>query len=228
MMKLYPSSAIAVVLVMLTACQPAPAEWTENEAPKQIGLDTAASRIDLRFASGSDRLLPADAKRLRDLAASGAIGPSDRVIVSGGGTARLAEARAGVVSAELLRYGIVTSGAHLTSVPADRVIVAVDRTLVTLPRCPNWSKPSDTDFTNSLGSYYGCATAVNLGRMVAYPTDLASGQPLGMADGTPAAAAVKRYLTDKVILPAPSNVGPIAAAASAAAAGGAGGPGGSQ
>ena len=226
-MKLHPSLIAALTMAMLAACQPAPAEWTENEAPKQIGLDTASSRIDLRFASGSDHLLPADAKRLRDLAASGAIGPSDRVIVSGGGTPRLAEARAGVVSAELLRYGIVTSGIQLTSVPADRVIVAVDRTLVTLPRCPNWSKPSDTDFTNSLGSYYGCATAVNFARMVAYPTDLASGQPQGMAHGTPAAAAVKRYLNDKVVLPAASNLGPIAAPASSAPPGGASG-GGSQ
>jgi pilus assembly protein CpaD len=230
-MKLHLSIAVLIATSALAACQPA-AEWTESEAPKRIGLDTAPSRIDLRFAPGSDRLAPADAKRLHDLAASGAIAPSDRVTVSGGGGPRLAEARAAAVSTELLRYGIVTSGSSLTAVPNDRAIVAVDRTLVTLPPCPNWSKPPGSDFTNSLGSYYGCTTAVNLGRMVAYPTDLASGQPQGMPDGTPAAAAVKRYLTDKVTLPAAANVGPIASTSSAApgAAGGgaSGGAAGSQ
>ena len=83
-MKLHLALAVLMAASALTACQPA-AEWTESEAPKRIGLDTVPSRIDLRFAPGSDRLAPADAKRLHNLAASGAIAPSDRVTVSGGG-----------------------------------------------------------------------------------------------------------------------------------------------
>src|SRR5262249_22828506 len=35
-MKLRPSFAIVVTMVALAACQPPAAEWTENEAPKQI------------------------------------------------------------------------------------------------------------------------------------------------------------------------------------------------
>lgn len=208
-------AALLLIAATLAACQPAPAEWTESEAPKQLALDTIPSRLDLRFAPGSATLLPADAKRLRDLAATGAISPRDRVAVSAAGNPALAEARAAAVSAQLLRHDVVASGNQLAVVPPDRAIVTVERTLVTLPPCPNWSKPSDTDFTNSLGSYYGCAATVNLGRMVAYPTDLASGQPQGLAAGTPAIAAVGRYLADKVQLPASANVGPIAGAASA-------------
>ena len=43
--------------------------------------------------------------------------------------------------------------------------------------------------------------------MVANPSDLASGQPVGFAQGTPAVAAVGRYQADKVELPPPSTQG---------------------
>jgi hypothetical protein len=55
--------------------------------------------------------------------------------------------------------------------------------------------------------------------MVADPADLASGQPLGMAAGQPAAAAVYRYNTDKVVLPTPNSALPIAASTNAAPGG---------
>ena len=74
-----------------------------------------------------------------------------------------------------------------------------------------------------IGSYYGCATAVKPGRMVAHPTDLASGQPQGRVHGIPVTAAIKRYLTA-------ANVGSIAAPSSRAPVASGGGPsgGGSQ
>lgn len=223
-MKYHLHPALLLIAATLAACQPAPAEWTESEAPKKLVLDMVPSRLDLRFAPGSATLLPADAKRLRELAVTGAISPRDRVAVSAAGNPALAEARAATVSAQLLQHDVVASGNQLEALPPDRAVVTVERTLVTLPRCPNWSKPADTDFTNSLASNYGCATAVNLGRMVAYPSDLVSGQPQGLPAGPPAVAAVSRYLADKVQLPAAANVGPISAPASAppGAAGGGG------
>ena len=74
----------------------------------------------------------------------------------------------------------------------------VGRYAVTLPPCPNWSMPRANDFTNAPPSNFGCANAVNLGLMVASPGDLAQGRTLAAADGKPAAAAVDRYLADKV------------------------------
>jgi type IV pilus biogenesis protein CpaD/CtpE len=71
-----------------------------------------------------------------------------------------------------------------------------------------------SDFTNAPSSNFGCATAVNLGLMVASPGDLAAGRSLEPADGKPAASAVARYLDDKVPpLPAEANLGPIQGAA---------------
>jgi type IV pilus biogenesis protein CpaD/CtpE len=75
------------------------------------------------------------------------------------------------------------------------------------------------DFSNALTSNYGCANATNLGLMVANPTDLVSGQPYSGPEAQPAAAAVRRYLTDRVKLP-PS---PIASPFAGAAGGGGGG-----
>ncbi len=107
----------------------------------------------------------------------------------------------------------------------------VGRYAVTLPRCPNWSMNDAGDFTNAPTSNFGCATAVDLGLMVASPADLAGGRTLAAADGKPMAAAVDRYLDDKVTpLPAEANVGPIQAGSGggAAAGGGASGGGGGQ
>ena len=72
-----------------------------------------------------------------------------------------------------------------------------------------------SDFTNQTSSNFGCSDAVNLGLMVASPADLTEGRPLGPADGKPAAAAVARYLDDKVTpLPTEATVGQIAGTSS--------------
>jgi len=191
---------VAVGLLLTAAgCYPI-AEYTESEAPKRLVLDATTVQVDLRFPAGSSGLGAAEAARLRKLAATGEIAPSDRVLVAAGGSPALASARVGSISAELLRYGVVASPIQLASVPSNGAIVEVVRHQVTLPACPDWSKsPKGAgDFTNTPHSNFGCAYITNLGLMVASPTDLASGRPLGPAAGTPAAAAVTRYLTDKM------------------------------
>jgi pilus assembly protein CpaD len=219
----YPLAGALAAILGLSACYPLSVEYTESEAPKQLRLDDASTRIDLRFPGGSSRLLAGDAARLRALAATGQIAPADRVLVAVGGSPPLAAARVASISEALLPYGIVVSPTAATAMRPDRGLVAVERYLVTLPPCPNWSKtPVPDEFTNTLSSNYSCATVSNLGRMVANPADLASGQPLGLAAGFPARTAVQRYLFD--------NVKPLLGAATSAvatplAAGGGGGAG---
>jgi type IV pilus biogenesis protein CpaD/CtpE len=118
----------------------------------------------------------------------------------------------------LLHYGIVVAADQLAEIPPNHAIVEVNRTLVTLPQCPNWSKPSSVDFSNAPSSNFGCSTETDLGLMVANPSDLASGRPGGAAAGQPAAAAVRRYLTDTIKpLPNATGANPFSAAASATA-----------
>ncbi len=200
---------LAVGLTLLVgACAPV-TSYTDAEAPRQLKLDTATTQFDLRFAPGSGALASVDAARLQHAAATGEINPSDRVMVDVAGAPYLAKQRFASVSALLLRYGIVPVAGEQDA-PPNHAIVAVQRTLVTLPPCPNWSKRPYSDFTNQPSSNFGCATETNLGMMVANPTDLASGLPLGSTAGQPASAAVNRYLNDKVELPTANTALPVA------------------
>jgi pilus assembly protein CpaD len=205
---MHPCPIVVAIVLVLAACRPAATEWTESEAPHRLRLDDATVSVNLRFAAGSAYLLPADAQRLRAMAATGAISKSDRVMIAAGGGPGLATARHDAIAAALLPYGIVTGPSPRAGVPANQAVVEVGRYVVTLPPCPNWSKATGTDFTNSFASNYACAAQTNLGQMVASPSDLVSGQPLGPAAGPPAVAAVQRYMTDKVkALPSSSGGG---------------------
>src|SRR5215469_7817053 len=203
-------SIIALALTLLVgACAPV-TTYTDAEAPKQLKLDSAMTQIDVHFAPGSAALSAGEAARLRQLARTERINPSDRVSVAVNGSTQLSQARAGAVAATLLTYGIVPVTDY-GDAPPNHAVVAITRTLVTLPQCPNWSKPSYSDFGNQPSSNFGCADETNLGMMVARPTDLASGLPVSGAPGQPAAAAVNRYMNDKVQLPTTNTALPIAA-----------------
>jgi pilus assembly protein CpaD len=202
------SLLILGLALFVGACAPA-TSYTDAEAPKRLKLDTATTQLDLHFAPGTANLSPADAAHLRAMAATGRISAEDRVVVAVAGAPHLAEERAGAVSRVLLNYGVVATVGS-ADLPANQAVVEATRTLVTLPPCPNWSKPSDYDFANQPSSNLGCATETNLGMMVANPTDLASGLPVGPTAGQPAAAAINRYLNDKVVLPNANTALPIA------------------
>ncbi|HEV2099161.1 MAG TPA: CpaD family pilus assembly lipoprotein, partial [Stellaceae bacterium] len=167
------------------------------------------------FAPGSARLSRGEDARLYRLVAAGGIRPSDRVVVAASGPPALAQARSAAIAGQLLRWGVVADIRPIAWVAPNRAIVMVDRYVVTLPRCPNWSMDPGSDFTNQTSSNFGCSDAVNLGLMVASPADLAEGRPLEAADGKPAAAAVARYLDDKVTpLPTETTLGPITGSSS--------------
>lgn len=209
-MNANPSFLALSLALFLGACAPV-TTYSDAEAPKNLRLDSTTTEVDVRFAPGSATLAVADAARLRQLAATGGIVPSDRVTVAAAGAPGLARARVAAVSALLLRYGVVAVAEPPGgATPPNRAVIAVGRTLVTLPACPNWSKASNSDFANQPSSNFGCATQTDLGLMVANPGDLAEGLPAGAAAGKPAAAAVERYLTDTVQLPAVNTGLPIA------------------
>lgn len=200
--------------LLLGACNPATI-YTDAEAPRNLTLDTSTTRVDLHFAPGSAQLSSADVATLRRLASAGSISATDRVTIASAGQPAVVERRVGAVSTVLLPYGIVVSGTQLADVPGNRAVVEVTRTLPTGPACPNWSKQSQPDYANAPSSNFGCASETNLGLMVANPTDLASARTLGPTAGQPAAAAVQRYLTDKVTpLPTAMGATPFSSAAS--------------
>jgi pilus assembly protein CpaD len=219
--RLYP---IAVPLMFaLAACA---SDYTKSEAPNNLRVDDAETRIDLSFIPGSARLAAGEAARLDRLVATGTIRPADRVTIAVAGAPGLAEQRAAGVSSTLLAYGIVADTLPLETVPADHAIVGIGRYTVTLPPCPNWSSPPGAAYTNAHASNWGCAAATNLGLMVASPADLVSGRTLAPADGMPAVGAVQRYLNDKVKQPPTPTASPFAASTGGGGGGGDAGGGG--
>ena len=207
-------------MLLLAACA---AEYSKSEAPDTLRVDGAESRRELAFAAGSAYLSPGELRKLDGWVLSGSIRPADRVEVAAGGRLGLAEQRAGAISRELLRYGIVTTTLALDTVPANHAIVSIGRYAVTLPTCPNWSQSLSYDFTNAFTSNYGCANTTNLGLMVASPADLVSGRTYTGTEAQPAAAAVQRYLTDRVKQPPTPTASPFAASAGGGGGGEAGG-----
>ena len=176
-------SYLPAIALALAACAPGAAEYTKAEAPNRLQVEGSTGTFEVGFAPNSNQLSAAQGVRLDQLVASGAIRPADRVMVAAGGPPGLAAAREAAVASHLLRSGIVAAAQPLPVLPPNRAVVTVGRYAVTLPPCPNWSQPRANDFTNALPSNFGCATATNLGLMVASPGDLTSGRQLGPADG---------------------------------------------
>jgi len=114
----------------------------------------------------------------------------------------LADRRIEAVSRLLRRMRVNASPAARPSVEGalsnDAVIVSVGRFVVTSPVCPDWSKPEADDYTNTPPSNFGCATASNLGLMVANPADLVHGTPIGPGDADFAARSIQRYRSGEV------------------------------
>jgi pilus assembly protein CpaD len=213
---------IAVPLMLaLAACA---TDYTKSEAPNNLRVDGAETRVDLSFVPGSARLARADA--IQQLVSTGRIRPADRVTIAASGSPSLAEQRVTAISRELLAYGIVADTSPLETAPANHAIVGIGRYAVTLPPCPNWSQSLSADFTNAFTSNYGCANATNLGLMVASPADLVSGRTLAPPDGQPAVMAVQRYLNDKVKPPPTPTASPFAASTGGGGGGDTGGAGG--
>jgi len=79
----------------------------------------------------------------------------------------------------------------------DEVVVFAQTVAVLPPDCPGYNQPITLDYEWRPNTRLGCANAVNLGLMVANPSDLAQGRPVGAPDAEAMAAGVNRYRTDK-------------------------------
>jgi pilus biogenesis lipoprotein CpaD len=223
-----PAVWLSVLGLGLGACTPSlgPQEnlgWIEASSPKQLEVDRAEYRHSIYFPTDSSAFPPAERARLLTFLETVRPGGRDSIRLEGHADERaseqynieLATSRAERVAAFLKEAGLgdltITAVAFGESVPAApshgpaawrlnrRVELVMERYLVTLPACPDWSRQSGTDFSNQPHSNFGCATQSNLGMMVAEPKDLVSGRTLAPADGVHQAEGIVRYRTGKVV-----------------------------
>lgn len=155
-------------------------------------------RHTVRFPDGNGRLDAIEREQLDDFLSKTDPGDGDAVFVAAGrGDPRLAERRGQTVAAylEMRDVGaqIVPSDAIAQPPVGDSVDVIVNRYLVTLPGCPDFTGTPRLDWTNTPTSNWGCANAVNLGMMVANPRDLEVGRDGGPMDGEFAVLGIQRY-----------------------------------
>jgi pilus assembly protein CpaD len=111
--------------------------------------------------------------------------------------------RLGSVRNELQRFGISSSvvSAQPTTDQStgDEVVVFAQSVAVLPPDCPGYNTPIALDEEwRPIGSL-GCSNAVNLGLMVANPSDLAQGRPTGPSDGEAQALQIQRYRAGQVL-----------------------------
>jgi pilus biogenesis lipoprotein CpaD len=197
--------------------------WIEASSPKQLEVDRADYRHSVYFPTDSDAITAGERNRLLTFLRTVQPGAEDSIRVEGHADERatelynleLASRRATQVQGFLEEAGygdlMVTTTALGEAVPAipstgpaawqlnRRVEVVLERYLVTLPGCPDWSRQSGTDFDNLPLSNFGCATETNFGLMIAEPRDLVRGRPLGPADGIQQAEGIVRYRAGNVV-----------------------------
>ena len=161
---------------------------------------------DVAFAAGEARLTNGQRQRLDTFLARLEAGYGDRFyVVAGRGrkgepkqtAARLAERRRQAVMAFLelrkLRVLPLRTEFGIDAPVGEAVKVIVRRYVVTLPGCPDWTGRPGVTFNNTPSSNFGCATATNLGLMVADPGDIVAGRHPGLMDGEFVARSIERY-----------------------------------
>ncbi len=177
---------------------------------------------DVRFAFGAPQLSAGERRRLDAFLARAGVGYGDRIHVVAGrppaagnadARSRLAERRRETVSA-FLALRLLEAEPLLSDFAAEppltsMVRVIVRRYVVTLPGCPDWSGRPGQTYNNQVSSNFGCASAVNLGLMVANPGDLEAGRRLEPADGEFMARTIERYRKGETKPLTPEDIGVI-------------------
>ncbi|MEM7504562.1 MAG: CpaD family pilus assembly lipoprotein [Pseudomonadota bacterium] len=197
--------------------------WMEAGSPKRLEVERAQYRHTVRFSTDSADLSATEQEQLLAFLETVAPTHEDTMMLEGHADERatdlynleLASRRITSVSEFLRAHGFrgvpIRTGAFGERLPAAggstpdawqanrRVEIVLERHLVQLPACPDWSRESGLDYANLPGSNFGCATQTNLGLMVANPSDLARGRKLAPASGIHAAEGIARYRTGNVV-----------------------------
>lgn len=190
-------------LIGLASCAPRSENWSTAETRKDLRVDRAELHHVVRFRGNGAQPDDAELKSLDRFLGRQARDRNTRVWVAGGDSLLDVRRQAAILT-HLRKYGIgarMDSGQASGRPQAGTVRVTVVRHVVTLPTCGDWSKDPATDRSNQPTSNFGCATATNLGLMVADPSVLVRGTDIGPGDGDALARGVDKYRKGKETKP---------------------------
>lgn len=203
--RTFPLVGLAL-LAGLAACTSPVDDWQPLEAPKTNTVALSRLTHTVQFAPGATRISAAERHRLFSFIADADLMAGEHVYLETPRGDAVSRSREDGIRRILARRGILVGSipASMTTSNSqialgDTVTIQLERYVVTPPDCPNWSKPTGGDPTNSVASNFGCATATNLGLMVANPRDLIAGRTPGPADAEPTLIAVQNYRAGKPI-----------------------------
>ena len=219
MTKFRTVTMVGALFIALSACADLPLEDFSAIPPeKEARAHPVQYAHTVRFAPGDERLVIVELERLELFLARIDARRGDLVFVAipeatNARTLRLDERRHQSVAAYLSLSRIETrlaEGEFALEAPAeDTVAVVVSRYAVALPGCPDWSEHPGRTFNNTVSRNLGCASATNLGLMVANPADLEAGRRPGPMDGTFGVLAIQRYQKGETTPLAPEDIGAI-------------------
>lgn len=204
-------TAAIVAGLAVSGCSMPSAEWPGGDppGPKRVSISRSLDSHLVAFAPGNAALTPRQERALLRFLDELDTGRRDPITLTvhaqqpgPHNRTRLARVRAVLRSAG---YTVVESfpdgvPAHAWRRGRARAGVQVNVLRYTVDRldCPDVSRPRIGGFSNRTSSNFGCATAQNLGAMVAEPRDLVEGRDPGAADGRRMGTSVDRYRRDAV------------------------------
>lgn len=166
---------------------------------------------DVLFSGGLSVLNESEKTRLGMFIDSATIGGSDGVFLVPGNSPNgrvWARNVAKFLAARNVQVAPLPKEIGVGGPPGQAVSVVVSRYVVSLPGCPDWSGERFT-YNNVPTSNWGCATAINLGRMIARPEDLVRGRTPGAFDGELGARSIELYRKGETKPLTQESIGPI-------------------
>lgn len=195
----------ASTLYLYTHPEATEEDWSEVRTQREPRAEMVQYRHDVTFSPGEYTMSSLQGQRLSSFLDRVDVAYGDTVVLMAepaegadiDTTSRLTERRAATVSDFLAinRVDATDLLSRLGDSPSsdNAVTVVVRRHVVALPACPDWTdKPGDNSTNQPMGNW-SCATATNLGMMVADPGDLARGRQPGYADGERHAVHIENY-----------------------------------
>jgi pilus assembly protein CpaD len=180
------------------------ATWKQQETPAQPRVQRVDVQHVVPFAQKDLEITDVEREALAMFVRQNNLQPGSHVSVAAPSktAAQTARSRNRLASVrnELQRMGVSSSIVQAEPTnnqsTGDEVVVFAQTVAVLPPDCPGYNQPIVLDYEWRPNTRLGCANAVNLGLMVANPSDLAQGRPVSPADGEAMALGVQRYRTD--------------------------------
>ena len=174
----------------------------QPRAEKNVQVIPSETSFALQFGRGGAEMTDAEHRAAVAFLQRRQLARTDEVFVDFGlfvDTSALATQRRQNIARVVGEAGIdparVRVRSNIAGIADNEVNLTVRRYLVMLPGCPDYTSRAGRTFDNRPHSNWGCATASNLGRMVAEPRDIIEGRGETLADGEAMVLGIQRYRT---------------------------------